>query len=94
MKAVFLDLARTVVEFSPGYHNELGSFLRSNGYCISDRDVFREIAKQRAWLHVAPDCQDNLALDFASLGCGRIQAVHFVCIAYEHAAGTRNCRRP
>ncbi len=67
MKAVFLDLARTVVEFSPGYHNELGSFLRSNGYCISDRDVFREIAKQRAWLHVAPDCQDNLALDFASL---------------------------
>ena len=67
MKAVFLDLARTAVEFSPGYHNELGSFLRSNGYCISDRDVFREISKQRAWLHVAPACQDNLPLDFASL---------------------------
>ncbi len=67
MKAVFLDLARTTVDFRPGYHNEIGSFLRSNGYCISDRDVFREIAKQRAWLHISPDCSGSAALDFISL---------------------------
>ncbi len=67
MKALFLDLARTVVEFEPGFHNEMGSYLRSAGYCISDRDVFREIARQRAWLPITPFHGSTNALDFASL---------------------------
>lgn len=67
MKGLFLDLARTVVEFRPGYHNEIGSYLRSKGYCVSDREVFREIARQRAWLHLSQSGRDVTSLDFISL---------------------------
>ena len=67
MKALFLDLARTVVEFRPGYHNEIGSYLRSKGYCVSDREVFREIARQRAWLHLSQKGRNAASLDFVSL---------------------------
>lgn len=67
MRALFLDLARTVVDFSPGYHNELGAFLRSAGYCVTDREVFREIAKQRAWLPLPAPAGNSAGLDFRSL---------------------------
>lgn len=67
MRSLFVDIARTLVKFSPGYHNELGSYLRSQGYCVSDRDVFREIAMQRAWMHLPCPGTEKASLDFAAL---------------------------
>lgn len=45
MKTLFLDLGGTLVDIRPNYHEPIFAVLRSRGYNVSLRDVYRAISK-------------------------------------------------
>ncbi len=45
MKPLFLDLGGTLVDIRPNYHEPVFAVLRSHGYSVSLRDVYRAISK-------------------------------------------------
>jgi len=78
-KTIFVDMGETLVSFTPKYHQPVYYFLKERGYRITEKQVFRAIAKQLGREH------------FPDPVLGGLTEINFKEVLYELGIPPKKC---